>query len=348
MKGTGNGIVSGRDVIVIGGSAGGIEAVKALVGELPADLPAAVFLVIHISAELPSALPSIIDRAGALPARHAVDGETIEQGRIYVAPPNCHMLLEHGHVRLTAGPRENRHRPALDPLFRSAASVYGSRVLGVVLSGGRDDGTAGLLAIKREGGIAVVQDPGSAICLGMPQSAIEHVAVDHIVEPQAMARLLVDLAGQPAQKAHEARGTMAEKSTTVEPVAGEDRERQPGEPSTQTCPECHGKLWEGVENHLLEFRCGVGHAYTAEALAAHQAEQLEVALGIALRALEEHQALARRLARRASRSGRLHVAASFTERAVDAEHNASVIRAILRFPGDHPPLAGAEPRRKSG
>ena len=336
-------------IIVVGGSAGGIEAAKTLVAGLPPHLPAAMFLVIHLSPEFPSALPSILGRAGPLSARHPTDGEAIEPNCLYVAPPNCHLLVEAGRVRLSSGPRENRHRPAIDCLFRSAARAYGDRVMAVVLSGSQNDGTAGLMTVKRHGGVAIVQEPESATCRAMPQSAIEHVAVDHVVAPEAMAPLLVGLLSRTVRPQAGASDPMTEHSPIpTEDAAEQDRRQQPGLPSTQTCPECHGTLWEVHEGDLLEFRCRVCHAYTAEALAAHQAEQLEVALWTALRALEEHQALVRRLAERATRSGRPHGAASFTEQAVDAEHNASIVRGVLRSHGVPRALVSAEPRRRSG
>src|SRR6185312_5574063 len=162
-----------RDIIVIGCSVGGVEALQKVVGGLPAGFPGSLFVVLHIAPETYSVLPNILSRAGKLPARHAVDGELIRQGSIYVAPPDHHLVLEDGRMRLTRGPKENRHRPAIDPLFRSAARWYGPRVIGVVLTGALDDGTAGLMCIKNNGGLAIVQDPEEAFCSSMPRSAVE-------------------------------------------------------------------------------------------------------------------------------------------------------------------------------
>jgi two-component system chemotaxis response regulator CheB len=323
-------MAGGRDIVVIGGSAGSIEAVTEVVRGLPADFPAAIFVVVHFPGSVNSTLPRILSRAGPLPARHARDGEPIEPGRIYVAPPDCHLLLSDGHTRLTKGPKENGHRPAIDPLFRTAAHGYGPRVVGVVLSGNLNDGTAGLLTIKQREGIAIVQSLETALYQGMPRSAIDHVAVDHVLSPSQIPLLLSDLAQEPVFH-------LEVVPMSVEPPADQqadefalaDRHKNPGVPSTMSCPECHGTLWEVREEELVRFRCRVGHAYSDEALLVHQSEQLEAALWTALRALEEHSALSRRLAARANSRGHSHSASSFTEQAMDAEHHASVIRTVL-------------------
>ena len=322
--------MSRREVVVIGGSAGAIESVSEIVRQLPADFGAAIFVVVHFPGTVSSALPRILSRAGVLQAHHAQNEEPIQTGRIYVAPPDCHLLLENGRVRLTRGPKENGHRPAIDPLFRSAAHHFGRDVVAVLLSGNLDDGTAGLLTVKQCGGIAVVQHPDTALHRGMPQSAIDHVKVDHIVPVEAMPELLSRLTAQPApttrvlpMEPHD------NSSVSFDEVALQDRKTQAGIPSTMTCPECHGTLWEHREGQLIGFRCRVGHAFTEEALLAVQAEQLEAALWTALRALEEHSALSRRLALRASNRGHTHSASSFTEQAMDAEHHASTIRTVL-------------------
>jgi two-component system chemotaxis response regulator CheB len=301
---------------------------------LPNDLQAAVFVVVHIPSNAPSALAGIISRAAVLPTLPAPNGELVQPGRIYVAPPGCHLLLAENRIRLATGPKENGHRPAVDPLFRTAADVYGPRVIGVVLSGSQNDGTAGLLSIRRAGGTAVIQDPDSALYPSMPRSALEHAGADHVLPVEQMAALLVRLTSEPVP-AQEAQDTMTDEDFELQEIEDEealvqqDRASQPGIPSTQTCPECHGTLWEVQDSGILKFRCRVGHSYTAEALAGHQAEQLEAALWTALRALEEHGALARRLAARALGAGHTHSAARFTEEAMDAEHHASVVRTVL-------------------
>ena len=322
--------MAGRDIVVIGGSAGSIEAVTEVVRGLPPEFPGSVFVVVHFPGSVTSTLPRILSRAGPLTARHARDAEPIETARIYVAPPDCHLLLTEGYARLTRGPKENGHRPAIDPLFRTAAHSYGPRVVGVVLSGNLNDGTAGLLTIKQHGGLAVVQSLETALYQGMPQSAIDHVPVDHVLSPSAISLLLAELVSESAERVKVV--PMAEDlDSTEQPdeFALTDRHKQPGVPSTMTCPECHGTLWEVKDEELVRFRCRVGHAYSDEALLIHQGEQLEAALWTALRALEEHSALGRRLAARANNRGHTHSASAFTEQAMTAEHHASVIRIAL-------------------
>jgi two-component system, chemotaxis family, protein-glutamate methylesterase/glutaminase len=324
--------VARRDVVVVGGSAGGVEALADLVGGLPPAFPAAIFAVIHFPDRVTSVLPAILTRSGPLPAHHARHGETIERGRIYVAPPGYHLMIDEATVRLSSGPRENGHRPALDPLFRSAARAYGPRVVGVVLSGNLDDGAAGLLAIKQRGGVAVVQDPDNALYPGMPQSAIRAVPVDHVVALPAIAPLLEALTAAAVEEVRmsvpDPSGAVGSHETEDESRAA-DRQQQPGVPTTMSCPECHGTLWELREGELVGFRCRIGHAFTADTLVAQQAESLEAALWTALRALEEHAALNRRMAARARDREHAHSAASFTEHAVDLEHHASIIRNVL-------------------
>jgi two-component system chemotaxis response regulator CheB len=257
-----------------------------------------VLVVVHFPESAVSVLPRILNRAGTLPARAARDRDALLPGRIYVSTPGAHLLLEPGCVRVIRGPKENGHRPAIDPLFRSAATAYGNRVIGVVLSGNLDDGTAGLQQIKRRGGIAVVQDPDEALYPGMPTSAIANTAVDHVVPIDRMPALLAELARQPAEE---------ESMTELDPPPGEkgamrdnwlDDEKQP--PSVYTCPECHGTLFEVRDTEAIpHYRCRVGHGFTTETLMVGQADVLEAALWTALRALEEHTSLARRMAARA-------------------------------------------------
>lgn len=320
--------MAGRDIVVLGGSAGSIEAVTEVVRGLPPDFPGSLFVVVHFPGSVTSTLPRILSRAGPLPARHVRDGETIQPGRIYVAPPDCHLLLTERQARLSRGPKENGHRPAIDPLFRTAAHNFESRVVGVVLSGNLNDGTAGLLTVKQHGGLAVVQSLESALYQGMPRSAIDHIAVDHVLSPSAISLLLAELVLLPARPVKEVPMAKGPHDPSDE-VGLADRQKQPGVPSTMTCPECHGTLWEVKDEELVRFRCRVGHAYSDEALLVHQAEQLEAALWTALRALEEHSALGRRLAAQANSRGHTRSASVFTEQAMSAEHHASVIRVVL-------------------
>lgn len=323
--------VQGHDVIVIGASAGGVEAAAALVRALPAGLAASVFVVIHFPAESVSVLPRILARGGALPASHPADGDPVERGRVYTAPPDRHLLLEDGRVRVARGPRENGHRPAVDPLFRSAARWYGPRVVAVVLSGNLDDGTAGLLAVKRRGGTAVVQDPDTALFPGMPTSAITHVAVDHVVPVEEMAALLVTLVNTPVPPEAPPMDERTARETEIarmDPASMEGDER-PGTPSGFTCPECHGTLFEIDEGELLRFRCRVGHAYGAETLMADHTTHVEAALWTALKALRERVALAHRMQVRMEASGNRISALRFAEQAADAARSARVLETVL-------------------
>jgi two-component system chemotaxis response regulator CheB len=247
-----------KNMIVIGASAGGIEALRTLFGALPGDIPASIFVVVHVSPQSPSVLPQIFSRAGDVSVVSPRDWEEIRPGQIYVAPPDHHLIIEPpAYVRLTRGPKENRFRPAVDPLFRSAARAFGPRVIGVVLSGGLDDGTAGLLAIKRQGGITVVQDPHEAYAPSMPLNALKHVKIDHCLPVSELAPLLVRLASEP----YEEKGAYAvpENMKLEIKIAREDRASETdmlkwGEKSIYTCPECHGTLLEMKESGLLRFR----------------------------------------------------------------------------------------------
>jgi two-component system chemotaxis response regulator CheB len=328
--------MQGHDIIVIGFSAGGIEPLLQLVADLPSDLPAALFVVHHFPANSISALPSILTRTAYLPVRNARDREPIVPGYIYVGRPDRHLLLMHGRIRLTSGPREHGNRPALDPLFRSAARSYGSRVIGVILSGTLDDGTVGLHAIKAAGGLAVVQDPEQAAYPGMPSSAVEHVEVDHVVAAAEMGALLTRLTREPALP--QPALVLDQLDPELDPdlpepaVVGTVALRMPtlpGIPSTLTCPECGGLLFEEDEAGLLHFRCHVGHAFSEETLMAVQAHALEGALWAAVRALEEKAELGRRLAERAAAHGWKKSATRFEHAARDAEEGSSMIRGTL-------------------
>ena len=319
-----------HDIVVVGASAGGVEALKELAGLLPAALPAAVLVVLHVPAHGHSVLPDILTRRGPLPAAHAVDGEPVLPGKIYVAPPDHHLLVRDGRILLTRGPAENNHRPAIDALFRSAARAYGPRVVGVVLSGTLDDGTAGLQTIKSCGGMALVQDPNEAVFTGMPLSAIENVAVDKVQTLAGLAQTLTSLAGSPAtQKEIAVTPQLDEDVAVAEMDLGRLDDRTEGKPSGFSCPDCHGVLWEIAEGGLVRYRCRVGHAYSPHSLLASQSENLEEALWVALRALEESAAMAERLQSRAAERGHTLSAHQFESQAADARLRAKIIHDVL-------------------
>jgi two-component system, chemotaxis family, protein-glutamate methylesterase/glutaminase len=322
----------GHDIIVIGASAGGVEALSTLVSMLPSDLPAAVFIVLHIPAQSPSLLPEILGRQGLLPATHPQNGEKIRHRHIYIAPPDFHMLVEQEHIHLTRGPKENRHRPAIDVLFRSAALTYGSRVIGVILTGSLDDGTAGMLAIKRRGGMTVVQDPKEALYPSMPESALAHVQIDHCMPLTDIGHMLPALAAEPAQpeEAYPVPQEMKDEVKIAEMDMAElNRTNHPGVPSAFTCPECGGNLWELHDGELVRFRCRVGHSYSMESMLAGQNEALEQALWVALETLEETASLSDRMVKDAHTRGQHWLARRFEERLQKAEKNAALLRDVL-------------------
>lgn len=252
-----------KDIIVIGASAGGIEALRLIVRDLPKDFAASIFVVLHTAPQSPGILDQILARAGSLPATNATDKEQIQPGRMYVAPPDHHLLIEPGIVRVTKGPKENRFRPAIDPLFRSAAQAYGARVVGLILTGGLDDGTAGLRAVKQLGGTAIVQDPEDAVAPSMPASARRYVEVDYCLPLVEIAAQLVRLTGTPAEEKGAAQvqdGMEIETKIAKEDEAIGVGVRNLGKPSSYACPECHGVLLQLKEVDRIRFRCHTGHA----------------------------------------------------------------------------------------
>jgi two-component system chemotaxis response regulator CheB len=337
-------------IVVIGGSAGGLSALLQLLAMLPRELPAALLAVLHLSPDSPSNIAGLVRSRSLLPASEAVHDEPLVAGHVYLAPPDFHLLVEAppkeatpgglGRIVLSHGPRENRSRPAIDPLFRSAARAFGPRVVGVLLSGALDDGTTGLLAIKARGGTALVQDPEEALFPSMVQSAIDHVRIDGVLGVNALAGRLVELAmgtqlpsGAPGASARDDEQTDRElESTLLDPSTLDRKDHEhPGAPSGYGCPECGGALWElsekgaATEGAFLRYRCRTGHALTGHSLLAAQSDALEEALWTALRALEEKISLSHTLAARSRGSFR----AGLIEDAEDAKRHAEVLRRML-------------------
>jgi len=318
-----------RDIVVLGASAGGIEALSIVVGNLPRDFESAVFIAWHSPPFSRSLLPEVLERSARLPVAHAIHAEPVHNGRVYVAPPDHHMLLEEGRVRLTRGPKENRFRPAVDPLFRSAAYAYGPRVVGVVLSGALDDGTAGLWAIKDQGGKAIVQDPREARHPSMPLSALQHVEIDYKLPAAKIAGTLVALSREPVGDA----GVfpISDKLEIEARIERDGRSLEAGvlklgQPSPFTCPECGGVLLQIKDGSLLRFRCHTGHAYSVDSLLASLAETGEKALWSAFRALEERVILLTHLSQHARENNQPERAASLHVEAERAQERADVIR----------------------
>jgi two-component system, chemotaxis family, protein-glutamate methylesterase/glutaminase len=289
---------SQRDIVVIGASAGGVETLQALVAELPASLPVAVFVVLHLSPHAPSYLVPILENVARLPVESATDGRPIKPGRIYVAVPDRHLLIEQNRMRVTRGPRENRSRPAVDALFRSAAYHFGTRVIGIVLTGNLDDGTAGLWAVKDHGGVAMVQSPDEALFPSMPQSAIQHVAVDHVLPVRAMPSVIADLLQQPvAHERHSANARLLAIETRIaldeQPL--QDASASLGPLSPFSCPDCHGNLFRVQERPVARYRCHIGHAFSHQTLLMLNDDEIDTNLGQLLRAVEERNLLLREL-----------------------------------------------------
>lgn len=298
-----------RKIVLIGGSAGAIEALSTVIGSLPADFPAAICVVIHTSAEAPSVLPQVLARAGVLPAEHAREGELIRAGHIYVAPPDFHIGLgPRETLEVRRGPRENGHRPAIDVLFRSAvANGYGPRLVAVVLSGYLDDGSAGLYAVRTRGGIAIAQDPADAIGPDMPANALRHAGADYVLPSGKIGAKLLELVQQlpkvipmVKKKKTKAESRRSEEKPSLEsPMANAHvsyPEEGTGTPSVFACPECHGVLWEIREGGPARYRCRVGHAFSQGALNQELSHAAESALWAAMRALDEKAAMSRRMA----------------------------------------------------
>jgi two-component system chemotaxis response regulator CheB len=320
-----------RDIIVIGASAGGFEAIRRLVAGLPADLPASLFIVWHMSPDIRGILPQILNRLNGLPAAHAIDKERIERSRIYVAPPDHHLLIEKDQVRITRGPKENRFRPAVDPLFRSAAYTYGSRVIGVILSGALDDGSAGLWTIKWYNGVAVVQDPEDAEVPSMPQNALETVDVDYKVAVSEMPELLIKLTGEQAPLLSRESSKEDELTKTEIGIAEENgtlkkKIMELGELSPYTCPECHGVLTAIKEGKRLRFRCHTGHAFSADSLLASITESIEENLWSAIRSVQESIILLNHMGDHFAEMNRPKLAAIYFRKAKEAEMRTQIVR----------------------
>lgn len=336
-----------RDIILLGASAGGVHALSEVIASLPPNLPASIFVVLHLTPHGQSALPAILSRSGCLPASHPSDGELIQPGRIYVAPPDRHLLIDGDRVLTSRNATENGHRPAVDVLFRTAARACRRRVIAVVLTGNLDDGTAGLAMVKRYGGVAVVQDPNEADYPSMPASAMANVEVDHVLPLADIGPLLDELVRQPLppERVSGFQEEGDEESNAMREQLEADGSES-GSASGFTCPECGGALFEQPGKKPLHFRCRTGHAYSPESLHAKQSETLESALWAALRSLEENAAFARRMERRIRRSGGDKAGERYSKRAEDAEKHAAFLRSILHRGGrDLDPVAGEEPSR---
>ncbi|WP_221087992.1 chemotaxis protein CheB [Deinococcus aquaedulcis] len=339
-------------LVVIGGSAGALGALLNLVQTLPPDFPAAVLVVVHVPPDQPSVLPTLLQRAGRLPAAHAEHGAPLRPGRILVAPPDHHLLVEGGRAVLSRGPRENHARPSIDVLFRSAAFVQGARAAGVVLSGMLDDGTSGLWAIRHSGGLALAQHPADAEYPDMPLSAIRQVEVHDVLSSHDLGPALVawtrrlSAPAAPPAPDERLRTRLQQEVRTASGDADAPLDLLRAQPlSPVTCPECHGVMAQITEGTLTRYRCHTGHAYSASTLQADVQRVVDQSLGSAMRALNEQALLLGRLADQYDRAGQPREAANLQAEAAEVLQRAQVLRDLLQRPPAtalHPPPGGPD------
>ena len=310
-----------RDIVVVGASAGGISVLQTVLAALPWDFPASTFVLVHSSQNGPRLLPEILNRSSKLPVLYAVDAAPILPARVYVAPGGPrHMLLDRGKVRLVPAPRENRNRPSIDALFRSAAYAYGSQVVGVVLTGNLDDGAAGLAAIKARGGLGIAQDPDEAFAPSMPTSAIESTKIDFVLPAEEIGSKLVQLA-------------QSEIPEQAQPISVGGR-NMAAKGKSYSCPECSGVLEEIQEDGVVRFRCRVGHLYSLGSLLADQTDAVEKALWAAIRSMEEQAEFSDRLAANSRQKKHARLAKRFSDKAQTTRQNASILRDLLQKTAD--------------
>jgi two-component system, chemotaxis family, protein-glutamate methylesterase/glutaminase len=319
-----------HDLVVIGASAGGLQALFTILGALPPTLPAAIVVVVHTRSN-GGVLPQVLGRRSALPVQNAADDAALEPGRVYVAPADRHVLVAKKGLRVVRGPRENGFRPAVDPLFRTAARSHGPGVIGVILSGALDDGAYGLSAIVRRGGLAIVQDPDDAEVPSMPLAALRLTQVHAVVPSSQIADAIGQFCRQPAGQEVRAmpRPDQPEPQRPADDTQVADMMALNGAPSPITCPACGGALWETEDEGVVRYACHVGHQYAPDSLLAEHGEAVEQALWSAVRVLEQHAELRMRMAKRAQDAGIKMVAEGFAEDSHNYHLQARHIRQLL-------------------
>src|SRR3954452_13279485 len=317
-----------RDIVVVGASTGGVEALQQLVELLPQDYPAAIFVVMHTGPG--SILPEILSRAGKIRAVSAENNLPYEKNRIYVAPPDRHLLINDGVMQLDAGPRENGSRPSIDPLFRSAARTHRARVAGVILTGKLDDGSAGLYAVKARGGLAIVQDPTEAAAPDMPLNAMRHMTADHCLPLTGIAALLNKIASEESVSTEVSAQAMEQQGNDL--LDPPERMKSPPPNETQislACPECNGTLYEQKEGDMAHFRCHIGHSFSPVSLSQAHKEVLERALWTAVRTLNERVMMHRQFLRRESNGAEELIFKRFQASAAGPECYIALLRYII-------------------
>lgn len=332
-----------RNLVVIGGSAGALTPLKRILGDLPEGIPAAILVVLHIPSDAPPGLVSSMVQGSPLPSDLAEDGQRLEEGRIFIAPPDHHLMVRRGYRNVIGGPRENRSRPAIDPTFRTAAKSYDGRTIAVLLSGELNDGSYGAMVVKAEGGKLVVQDPGEAESPSMPRCALSYATADLVIPVAKIGPVLMQFvqswhgASEPSRPASQLEADEMERVSEL-------HELPKGEVMQISCPECGGPLTQNGVGSLLHSRCHTGDAFTGEVLLTEQKDALENALWSAVRALDEHATLLRKMGGQASHSGATAIGAAHLEQATETEEKAELIRrhfllqAGASMRGTYPPV----------
>lgn len=321
-------------VIVIGSSAGGVTALQKLVAGLPADFGAPILIVQHVSANAISYLPHILTNVGPLPASHPKDGQALLPGNIYLAPPDHHMLIEDGHILVRKGPKENRFRPSIDALLRSAAHSHGPGVIGVILTGMLDDGTSGMWSVQRMGGTTIVQDPVEAMYPSMPSSVLQYVDVDYVTPIDQISTLLIELTKKemkqgPSDKEKERERLKMDTGIAAQANAFEIGALQAGDPSHFSCPDCGGVMVQIKEGSMMRFRCHTGHGFSSGSLLNEVKETIEKKLWQSVRSFEESIMLLDMTADNLAQAGNLQAAQEFKTQAETATKSANALRAYI-------------------
>jgi two-component system, chemotaxis family, protein-glutamate methylesterase/glutaminase len=340
--------MANRDIVAIGTSAGGVAALLYLVKQFPSDFPAAVLITIHVPSDFRSGLDEVLTRAGPLPASFGSDGDPLKPGRIYLAPPDRHLIAEGDQLALGTGPPENWARPAIDPMLRSVAVCCGPRAIGLVLTGTLCDGASGLHSISHCGGIAVVQDPTEAAFAEMPLRALNQGDPHYVVSLSEIPSLLANLVHQPAGDPMPIPERL-KFEVKVARGAGSSIEEleQIGRRSVLSCPQCGGVMWEIEDGDLLRYRCHVGHALSSEAMSTGISDKVREALYVALRALDEQAALADKLHERASDQGRNLTADRWIQRKEEADRQREVIQTAINH-ADEIVFQSIAPNKENG